>query len=99
MYMSVFRSRKRADYDAAAYAADAARMGQLAQAQPGFLDYKSFAAPDGETVTISVWESVEAARAWARHPEHRAVQARGREAYYAEYTVYSCDGAVERRFP
>nr|WP_168605047.1 antibiotic biosynthesis monooxygenase [Novosphingobium sp. SG707] len=99
MYMNVFRSRKRADYDAAAYAADAARMDELARAQPGFLDYKSFAAPDGETVTISVWESVEAARAWARHPEHREAQARGREAYYAEYTVYSCDGAVERRFP
>lgn len=99
MYMNVFRSRKRPDYDAAAYAADAARMDELARAQPGFRDYKSFAAPDGETVTISVWQSVEAARAWARHPEHLAAQARGREDYYAEYVVYSCDSAVERRFP
>jgi heme-degrading monooxygenase HmoA len=99
MYMNVFRSRKRADYDAAAYAADAARMDELARAQPGFLDYKSFAAPDGETVTISVWANVEDARRWARHPEHLAAQARGRGEYYAEYTVYSCDGAVERRFP
>jgi heme-degrading monooxygenase HmoA len=57
MYMNVFRSRKRDGYDAAAYAEDAARMGELAQAQPGFVDYKSFAAPDGETVTISIWES------------------------------------------
>jgi len=99
MYMNVFRSRKRADYDAAAYAADAARMDELARAMPGFLDYKSFAAPDGETVTISVWAGVEDARSWARHPEHLAAQARGRGEYYAEYTVYSCDGAVERRFP
>jgi heme-degrading monooxygenase HmoA len=41
-------------------------MGELATAQPGFVDYKSFAAPDGETVTISVWESAAAAR--GRHP-------------------------------
>jgi heme-degrading monooxygenase HmoA len=98
MYMNVFRSRKRADYDAAAYA-DAARMGELAQAQPGFVDYKSFAAPDGETVTISVWESVEAARAWGRHPEHREAQARGRDQYYEQFTMYACDDARMRVFP
>jgi hypothetical protein len=58
--MNVFRSRKRPDYDAAAYAADAARMDELAR-RSRLVDYKSFAAPDGETVTISVWESAEAA--------------------------------------
>lgn len=97
--MNVFRSRKRPDHDAAAYAADAARMGELAQAQPGFLDYKSFAAPDGETVTISVWESTQAAKAWARHPEHLEAQARGRRDYYAEFTMYAAEEATVRRFP
>jgi heme-degrading monooxygenase HmoA len=99
MYMNVFRSRKRDGYDAAAYAEDAARMGELAQAQPGFVDYKSFAAPDGETVTISVWESTQAAKAWARHPEHLEAQARGRDDYYAEFTMYAADDARVRRFP
>jgi len=99
MYMNVFRSRKKADYDAVAYAADAARMGELARAQPGFVDYKSFAAPDGETVTISVWESTAAAKAWARNPEHLAAQARGRDEYYAEFTMYAADDARVRRFP
>lgn len=99
MYMNVFRSRKRDGHDAAAYAADAARMGELARAQPGFLDYKSFAAPDGETVTISIWTDRAAANAWARDAEHRAAQARGRGDYYASYTVYSCDAIEERRFP
>lgn len=97
--MNVFRSRKRAGHDADAYAADAARMVELARAQPGFLDYKSFAAPDGETVTISVWQSVQDARAWGRHPEHIAAQARGRADYYAEYTVYSTNDAQVITFP
>jgi heme-degrading monooxygenase HmoA len=99
MYMNVFRSRKRADYDPAAYAVDAARMDELARARPGFIDYKSFAAPDGETVTISIWESPEAASAWGRDPEHLAAQGRGRRDYYESYTVYASNETEVRRFP
>lgn len=99
MYMNVFRSRKKEGYDAAAYARDAERMGELARAQSGFIDYKSFAAPDGETVTISLWESTAAARNWARHPEHLAAQARGRQDYYADFTMYVADEAKVRRYP
>ena len=36
MYLVVFRNRKRADIDYAAYEADAERMLELAQAQPGY---------------------------------------------------------------
>lgn len=97
--MNVFRSRKRPDHDPQAYAADAARMSELAIAQPGFIDYKSFAAPDGETVTISIWESVEAAKAWGRHAEHLAAQGRGQRDYYAEYTVYTSNDTVVTWFP
>ena len=39
---------------------------------------------------ISEWETEADARAWARNPEHAAVQARGRSAYYESYMVYSC---------
>ena len=97
--MNVFRSRKRAEYDAQGYAADSARMDELARGQAGFIDYKSFTAADGETVTISIWASRADAESWARHPEHLAAQGRGRGEYYAEYTIYSCDEARERRFP
>lgn len=98
MYVNVFRSRKRTGHDAAAYAADAARMVELAKVQPGFIDTKTFAAPDGETVTLSVWENAAAAAAWGRHPEHRAAQARGREDYYDAFEMFTCDNAAVRRF-
>ena len=95
MYMNVFRSRKRADLDQAAYAADDERMVALAAGQPGFISYKYYVAPDGETVAISIWESEEHARAWGKHPEHAAVQARGHSAYYESYTMFVClDPAV-----
>lgn len=90
MFLVVFRNRKRADMDAAAYAADAERMERLAAAQPGYLSFRSYAAEDGEVVAISEWADEAAARAWARNAEHAQVQAKGRADYYESYTVYSC---------
>ncbi len=99
MFLTVFRNRKHPDMDAAAYAADAARMEALASEQPGFLSFKSFTADDGEVVAISEWTDKAAAQAWGAHPEHRAVQVRGRAEYYASYTSISCDNPGLRRFP
>ena len=98
MYLNVFRSRKCADIDAAAYAADDERMVELAAAQPGFVSYQYFVAPDGETVAISVWESEALASAWRAHPEHAAVRARGLAGYYDSYTMYACVDPAVRNF-
>lgn len=91
MFITVFRNRKRPGFDAAAYEADAARMIELAETMPGFRAIKTFHADDGEVVTISEWESEAAAKAWGRHPEHSAVQARGRSDYYLSYASISCN--------
>ena len=48
MFQVVFRNRKRADIDGAAYGADADRMEALARAQAGFVSFKSYTADDGE---------------------------------------------------
>ena len=98
MFLIVFRNRKRADMDAAAYAADAERMEYLAAAQPGYLSFRSYAAEDGEVVAISEWADEAAARAWAGHAEHAQVQARGCASYYESYTVYSCADPRVRHF-
>ncbi|MCW1404049.1 antibiotic biosynthesis monooxygenase [Novosphingobium sp. MW5] len=89
MFITVFRNRKRADFDAAAYDADAARMIELASAMPGFRSIKTFHADDGEVVTISEWDSEADAKAWGRHPEHAQVQSRGRSDYYESYASIS----------
>jgi len=98
MFLVVFRNRKRADMDAAAYAADAERMERLAAAQPGYLSFRSYAAEDGEVAAISEWADEAAARAWARHAEHALVQEKGRAEYYESYTVYSCADPRVRHF-
>jgi len=91
MFLVVFRNRKRADIDQAAYDAEAVRMEELAAAQPGYLSFKSYVADDGEVIALSEWKDEAAARAWGRHAEHLVVQGRGRERYYANYTLFACE--------
>jgi heme-degrading monooxygenase HmoA len=94
MYLVVFRNRKRADIDQAAYSADAALMEAMAEQQPGYLSFKSYTAEDGEVVALSEWTDEASARAWGRQEEHRTMQAYSRAAYYASYTLFA--GAPSR---
>ena len=98
MFLVVFRNRKRTGIDYAAYQAEAARMEELASTQPGFLSFKSYTAEDGEVIALSEWQDEASAREWGRVAEHRAVQQRGRAAYYADYTLFACADPRIHRF-
>ena len=98
MFLVVFRNRKRADIDQAAYDAEAEAMEAFAAAQPGYLSFKSYMAEDGEGVALSEWADEASARAWGQVAEHRAAQARGRAGYYEEYTLFACANPHIRRF-
>ena len=98
MYVTLFRSRKRAGFDAAAYDADAERMETLARTQKGFIAFRTYKADDGETLSMSEWQTEEHARAWQRNAEHVAVQGKGRSDYYETYTIYSCREPQVRSF-
>lgn len=98
MFLVVFRNRKRAGIDADAYDADAARMEELARAQPGFLSFKSYTAEDGEVIALSEWASEDAGRAWGRQLDHAVVQGKGRSEYYQDYTLFACADPRIHRF-
>lgn len=73
-------------------------MHEIAASMPGFISYKDDVAEDGERVSVHEWDSPEHLRAWREHPEHRKAQALGREAFFAEYTLYVCEDPRESRF-
>ncbi len=98
MFLVVFRNRKRPDINMAAYAADAVRMEELAAAQAGFLGFKSYVAEDGEVVAISEWADAVSARGWGAQAEHAATQKRGRDLYYQDYTLYTCENPRTHQF-
>lgn len=93
MVVIVFRSRMRQDIPEAKMGelgAMAQRMSELATGMPGFVSYKDFVAEDGENVSIVEFESPETLAAWRDHPEHKAVQERGRADFFAEYRIQVC---------
>ena len=98
MILTVFRSRVKPEA-LDEYGPVAARMSELARKMPGYISHKGFTAEDGERVTIVEFESEEAHRAWAMHPEHVEAKKKGRSSFYLEYRVQVC--AVERdsKFP
>jgi heme-degrading monooxygenase HmoA len=91
-YYAVIFTSTRTDVDEG-YAQMAARMRDLAQAQPGFLGFESARGDLG--ISVSYWESLEAIAAWKNHPEHRGAQGRAGE-WYRSYRVRVC--RVEREY-
>jgi heme-degrading monooxygenase HmoA len=99
----IFTSLRTEDDDG--YAITAAEMEEMAAQQPGFLGVES--ARGGVGITVSYWATEDDARAWKRVGEHRLVQRRGRERWYAGYTVriahvsraYSFDAAEAAQKP
>ena len=96
--ITVFRSRLRPEAEANGYGELAARMEARARAMAGFIELKAFTAADGERVSLVTFDSMEHHAAWRDDPEHRAAQARGRDAFYAEYSIAVCEQRHHRSY-
>jgi len=90
MVVVIFRSRLREEF-AGQYQAKAMEMLELARAMPGFISIKTFAADDGERVSLVEFDTIEHLEAWRDHPEHREAQRLGRERFYSEYRLVVCE--------
>ncbi|HYC55081.1 MAG TPA: antibiotic biosynthesis monooxygenase [Candidatus Binatia bacterium] len=90
MILTVFRSRLRAEH-LHEYEETAERIEALARTMPGFVSIKTFAAGDGERVSLVAFESQAAHQAWREHPEHRRAQELGRQKFYSEYSIDVCE--------
>ena len=84
--VTVFRSRRREEAEAA-YRELSDEMQAAARSVPGFVDFKTFTADDGERVSLVTFASVEAHQVWRNDPRHRRAQKVGREDFYEEYSI------------
>jgi heme-degrading monooxygenase HmoA len=73
-------------------------MSTLAESMPGFVSEKTFAALDGERVTVVLFADRASHEAWRDHPRHRIAQETGRTSLYAEYQVYSAEVDYEHSY-
>ena len=85
--VTVFRSRLRGDANDNGYETHAAEILALARTMPGFVDFKSFTADDGERVSLVTFADEASQKGWREQSDHRAAQKAGRASYYAEYSI------------
>jgi heme-degrading monooxygenase HmoA len=97
MVVVVFRSRLTAQAGDD-YSAMAAEMLATAQEMPGFVEFKSFKADDGERVSLVYWQDHETMAAWRNHPRHRIAQADGRAKWYSKFRLEVADIVRETKF-
>jgi heme-degrading monooxygenase HmoA len=96
MLVIVFRSRLSDDVEG--YEAMAEEMLETARTMPGYVDFKSYRADDGERVSIAWWENEESLTPWREHVRHRLAQRFGRERWYEFYDVQVAKVIRSRRF-
>ena len=84
--ITIFRNRLM-EGAGAEYSELVPHIAQLAQSMPGFVDSKTFTAPDGERVTLVTFANQESHNGWRDHPEHVAARARGIEEFYSTYSI------------
>lgn len=85
--VTVFRSRLRPEAADMGYHELADDMERRARAMPGFVEFKTFTADDGERVSIVVFDSIDRHDRWRDDPEHRAAQQRGINEFYTHYQI------------
>ena len=84
-YTAVVFTSTRTDGDHG-YARMSDQMDALARQQPGYLGHEA-ARGEGASITVSYWVDHVAAAAWKQVAEHLVAQERGRNTWYADYTV------------
>jgi len=89
-YFAVIFTSQRTPEDRG-YDVMAARMVELAAAQPGFLGVESVRDAGGLGITVSYWRSRDDIRAWREHTEHRVAQETGKRVWYADYRLRICE--------
>jgi heme-degrading monooxygenase HmoA len=95
MVVVTFRNRFNPGIDEQEYGQRAGKLLEIVAAMPGFRGIRSYAAEDGERVSLIEFDSLESLAAWRDHPEHRVAQELGKEKYYAEYHLQICELACE----
>jgi heme-degrading monooxygenase HmoA len=84
--ITIFRSRRRPEGESA-YQSVSAAMQAAAREMPGFVDFKTFSADDGEKVSLVTFATPATQQAWRDDDRHRRAQQQGRDDFYVEYSI------------
>jgi heme-degrading monooxygenase HmoA len=86
MIVVLFRS-KLTEAAVDGYPEMASEMLARAKQMPGFIDFKSFKADDGERLSVIHWQDEATLAAWRNDMRHQVAQKAGREKWYEYYKI------------
>lgn len=92
-YAVIFTS-KLSGLEMESYEKNALKMEELCASQPGFLGMDSARSHIG--ITVCYWKTLTDIEDWRNHLDHKTVQERGIEVWYASYDVKVC--LVEKHY-
>jgi heme-degrading monooxygenase HmoA len=96
-YVTVFRSRLRGDAGST-YHDVTTEMLALARDVPGFVDFKTFTADDGERVSLVTFDGPDSHAQWRDNARHRDAQRMGRSDFYEQYSIQVCECRSARQW-
>ena len=91
MVVVTFRNRFAPGIDKEEYGQRAGKLFAIVAAMPGFRGIRSYAAEDGEELSLIEFDSHESLAAWRDQADHRIAQELGKQRYYAEYHLQICE--------
>jgi heme-degrading monooxygenase HmoA len=93
--ITIFRSWRRAGSEDT-YGPLADQLLAAARTTPGFVDFKTFVADDGERVSLVTFADADAHRGWRDDARHREAQQVGRTSLYDAYIIQvgECDRVI-----
>ena len=97
MVLTIFRNRLKPE-NVDEYYEWAARISELAKTMPGYVSHKTFAAEDGERVTIVEFADEASQRVWSTEARHVEAKKKGRASFYTEYKLQVCTVDRESTF-
>jgi heme-degrading monooxygenase HmoA len=97
MVVTIFRNRLKPE-NVEEYYEWAARISALAKTMPGYVSHKTFAADDGERVTIVEFADEASQRGWSTEMRHVEAKKKGRADFYTEYKLQVCEVVRESVF-
>ncbi|MFL6300702.1 MAG: antibiotic biosynthesis monooxygenase family protein [Terriglobales bacterium] len=96
MLVILFRSKLTSSIDG--YEELAEEMVELGKAMPGFVEFKSFKAEDGERLSVAWWKDQETLAAWRTNTRHQFAQQMGRERFYEYFNIEVAEIVRSKQF-
>jgi heme-degrading monooxygenase HmoA len=67
------------------------KLTEFAKSQNGFLRIETVADNEGNGISVSYWNSLEAIAVWKTNTTHLYAQSMGKSAWYEDYSVEICE--------